>query len=157
MADPGWARAFCGRAAFEHDKVLGVSKLASRMIVPCSMQFDKERNATSTPERKAGVRVVRRRHLLVRCSPSILYSCFSPSRNSQRYDDPTGGDNSEHVTVTNATAFLRFCKTFVPIRYSTTISASPRRDLSCESRCCHSASKVFVHSCSGRIASAFVR
>jgi hypothetical protein len=28
MADPGWARAFRGRAAFEHDQVLGVSKLA---------------------------------------------------------------------------------------------------------------------------------
>src|SRR5207237_1987756 len=62
------ARAFRGRAAFEHDQVLGVSKLASRMTVPCSMQLDKERNATSTPECKAGVRVVRRHHLLVRCS-----------------------------------------------------------------------------------------
>src|SRR5882762_1490655 len=28
MADPGWARAFRGRAAFEHDQALGVSKLA---------------------------------------------------------------------------------------------------------------------------------
>jgi hypothetical protein len=36
--------------------------------VPCSMQLDKERNATSTPECQTGVRVVRRHNLLVRCS-----------------------------------------------------------------------------------------
>ena len=36
--------------------------------MPCSMQLDKERNATSTPEGQAGVLVVRKHHLLVRCS-----------------------------------------------------------------------------------------
>jgi len=36
--------------------------------VPCSMQLDKERNATSTPEGQAGVLVVHKHHLLVRCS-----------------------------------------------------------------------------------------
>ena len=36
--------------------------------MPCSMQLDKERNATSTPECQTGVRVVRRHNLLVRCS-----------------------------------------------------------------------------------------
>jgi len=30
MADPGWARAFRGRAAFEHDQVLEVITLACR-------------------------------------------------------------------------------------------------------------------------------
>src|SRR2546427_9898962 len=38
------------------------------MLVPCSMQLDKERNATSTPESEAGVLVVSKHHLLVRCS-----------------------------------------------------------------------------------------
>src|SRR5713226_3116072 len=38
------------------------------MLVPCSMQLDKERNATSTPEGQAGVLVVHKHHLLVRCS-----------------------------------------------------------------------------------------
>ena len=38
------------------------------MLVPCSMQLDKERNATSTPEGQAGVLVVHQHHLLVRCS-----------------------------------------------------------------------------------------
>src|SRR6266850_7243600 len=33
MADPGWAHAFRGRAAFEHDQVRGVSKLAWGMRV----------------------------------------------------------------------------------------------------------------------------
>jgi hypothetical protein len=36
--------------------------------VPCSMQLDKERVATSAPECQAGVLVVRRHHALVRCS-----------------------------------------------------------------------------------------
>jgi len=36
--------------------------------VPHSTQLDKERVATSTPEFEAGVLVVRRHHLLVRCS-----------------------------------------------------------------------------------------
>ena len=36
--------------------------------MPCSMQLDKERNATSTPEGQAGVLVVHKHHLLVRCS-----------------------------------------------------------------------------------------
>jgi hypothetical protein len=36
--------------------------------VPHSTQLDKERIATSTPESEAGVLVVRRHHLLVRCS-----------------------------------------------------------------------------------------
>jgi len=36
--------------------------------VPHSTQLDKERITTSTPESEAGVLVVRRHHLLVRCS-----------------------------------------------------------------------------------------
>jgi hypothetical protein len=36
--------------------------------VPHSTQLEKERIATGTPESEAGVRVVRRHHLLVRCS-----------------------------------------------------------------------------------------
>jgi len=36
--------------------------------VPHSTQLDKERIATSTPECQSGVLVVRRHHLLVRCS-----------------------------------------------------------------------------------------
>jgi hypothetical protein len=36
--------------------------------VPHSTQLDKERIASSTPESEAGVLVVRRHHLLVRCS-----------------------------------------------------------------------------------------
>jgi hypothetical protein len=36
--------------------------------VPHSMQFENEPIATLTPESEAGVRVVRRHHLLVRCS-----------------------------------------------------------------------------------------
>ena len=36
--------------------------------MPHSTQLDKERIATSTPESEAGVLVVRRHHLLVRCS-----------------------------------------------------------------------------------------
>ena len=36
--------------------------------MPCSMQLDEERIATSTPVHQAGVLVVRRHHLLVRCS-----------------------------------------------------------------------------------------
>jgi hypothetical protein len=36
--------------------------------VPHSTQLEKERIATLTPENQAGVRVVRRHHLLVRCS-----------------------------------------------------------------------------------------
>ncbi len=39
--------------------------------MPCSMQLDKERNATSTPECQTGVRVVRRHNLLVRCSAPL--------------------------------------------------------------------------------------
>src|SRR5260370_6972816 len=38
------------------------------MVVPCSMELEKERNATSTPECQTGVRVVCRHNLLVRCS-----------------------------------------------------------------------------------------
>jgi len=36
--------------------------------VPHSTQLEKERIATGTPESEAGARVVRRHHLLVRCS-----------------------------------------------------------------------------------------
>jgi hypothetical protein len=36
--------------------------------VPHSTQLDQDRTATSTPEKHSGVRVVRRHHLLVRCS-----------------------------------------------------------------------------------------
>ncbi len=36
--------------------------------MPHSTQLDKEQIATSTPESEAGVLVVRRHHLLVRCS-----------------------------------------------------------------------------------------
>ena len=36
--------------------------------MPHSTQLGKERTATSTPESEAGVLVVRRHHLLVRCS-----------------------------------------------------------------------------------------
>ena len=36
--------------------------------MPCSLQLDKERNASSTPESEAGVLVVHRHHLIVRCS-----------------------------------------------------------------------------------------
>jgi hypothetical protein len=64
MADSGWARAFRGRAAFRHD----LSKLAGRILVPRSTQINKEPIATDTPEGQAGVFVVRRHHLLVRCS-----------------------------------------------------------------------------------------
>ena len=38
------------------------------MLVPHSTQLDKQRIATRTPGNQAGVRVVRRHHLLVRCS-----------------------------------------------------------------------------------------
>src|SRR5713226_2171076 len=68
MADRGWACAFRARAAQWHDQVLSVSKLARRRLVPCSMQLDKERNAPSTPESQAGVLVVHKHNLLVRCS-----------------------------------------------------------------------------------------
>src|SRR5216683_6391548 len=67
MADPGWSHAFRGRAAFEHDQVWGVSKLAWRMRVTRSIHLG-EVIATRMPEQRAGVRVVRRHHLLVRCS-----------------------------------------------------------------------------------------
>src|SRR6267378_1104074 len=67
MADPGWAHAFRGRAAFEHDQVRGVSKLAWRMRVIRSIHLG-EVIATHMPEDQAGVRVVRRHHLLVRWS-----------------------------------------------------------------------------------------
>ena len=43
-------------------------KLTWRILVPHSTQLEKERIATGTPESEAGVRVVRRHHLLVRCS-----------------------------------------------------------------------------------------
>lgn len=39
--------------------------------MPHSTQLDKERIATSTPDSEAGVLVVRRRHLLVRCNPVV--------------------------------------------------------------------------------------
>jgi hypothetical protein len=46
----------------------GNSGIEWTLLVPCSMQLDKDRNATSTPECQAGVRVVRRHNPLVRCS-----------------------------------------------------------------------------------------
>jgi len=38
------------------------------MLVPHSMELDQERIAALTPKSGAGVRAVRRHHLLVRCS-----------------------------------------------------------------------------------------
>src|SRR5258705_8653863 len=67
MADPGWAHAFRGRAAFEHDQVRGVSKLAWRMRVTRSIHLG-EVISTRMPEERAGLRVVRRHHMLVRWS-----------------------------------------------------------------------------------------
>ena len=64
MADRGWARAFRTRTGQQHD----VSKLTWRIVVPHATQLDNERTATSTPESEAGVRVVGRHHLLVRCT-----------------------------------------------------------------------------------------
>src|SRR5262245_1777491 len=49
MADPGWAHAFRDRAAFEHDQVRGISKLARRMRVTRSIHLG-EVIATRMPE-----------------------------------------------------------------------------------------------------------
>src|SRR5262249_52974535 len=67
MGDPGWAHAFRGRAAFEHDQVRGITQLAWRMRVTRSIHLG-DVIATRMPEERAGVRVVRRHHLLVRYS-----------------------------------------------------------------------------------------
>src|SRR5438552_13554476 len=67
MADPGWAHTFRGRAAVEHVQVLRVQKLAPRNTLTHSIHLG-EVIATRMPEDQAGVRVVRRHHLLVRCS-----------------------------------------------------------------------------------------
>src|SRR5439155_2921790 len=53
-------------------------KLMWRILVPHSTQLEKERIATGTPESEAGVRVVRRHHLLVRCSHWLNVPSFWP-------------------------------------------------------------------------------
>ena len=71
--------------------------------MPCSMQLDKERNATSTPEGQAGVLVVHKHHLLVRCShwlnvPILLglilsgVSIYWASPVHQHKPDPVSGN-----------------------------------------------------------------
>jgi len=48
---------------------MATTRAAAATLVPHSItQLDKEPVATSTPERQAGVLVVHRHHLLVRCS-----------------------------------------------------------------------------------------
>src|SRR6516225_1993930 len=67
MADRRWARTFRTSAGECHDQVRDVSKLARRIRVTHSTHLG-EVIATRMPEDQSGVRVVRRHHLLVRCS-----------------------------------------------------------------------------------------
>ena len=53
---------------FRYYTGIPLAKLTWRILVPHSTQLENERVATGTPESEAGVRVVRRHHLLVRCS-----------------------------------------------------------------------------------------
>jgi len=62
MADPGWARTFRRRAAFEHDQVLRIQELASRIRLTHSIHLGGV-VATRMPDDQAGVRVVRKTHL----------------------------------------------------------------------------------------------
>jgi hypothetical protein len=80
------------------------------MLVPCSTQLDKEGNPTSTPEGQAGVLVVHKHHLLVRCShrlnvPILLglilsgVSIYWASPVYQHKPDPVSGNVDPLVDI----------------------------------------------------------